>query len=464
MDARCRGFHVRALFRFLNESGIRYGVLGDTRDYSYRIRGDVDIVVPVNVLAAMPQVLFRFCRVQRLQLVQLLGQERTAMYVVLAWTGNEDKPHFLAVDLCSDYRRHGIPVFAAEAALGGSRPALDAAGRRKGFPVPAPAIQFIYYLVKKIDKLRLDRRQGDYLTACWQQDAEGGEAQLQRFWPDDVALISRAAGSGDWLPVRSVLPALRATLHRSLPSSYRYRPRQWVRKMARVLRPNGLTVAITGADDCGGHRMIAEVLADMAPAFRDTWYANAPPAQPAHRGAPDMASPMQRRSRRGPEVSGISLVRLFFDHVVGHFVAARPRKVHSTLIISDRRYPDVLVNPQRYGYGGSAMLARPARKLMPRPDLCILLRAPANPPAPGAAEITRTEPLRRGDDYPAFFRGTHASVVNASQDVNHVARDIDRAILAYLARRMERRHAADPRSATLLAAKLPPFGDRRFRS
>jgi hypothetical protein len=382
------------------------------------------------------------------------------MYVVLAWTGNQDKPHFLAIDLCSDYRRRGIPVFAAEAALDGSRPALDAAGRHKGFPVPAPSMQFIYYLVKKIDKLRLDRRQGDYLTACWREDPEGCEAELRRFRPADTALISRAAGSGDWVPVQSVLPALRATLRRSRGFSSRYHPSGWVRKIARVLQPNGLVIAIPDADDYGGNRMVAEVLADMAPAFRGTWYANAPPAQPAH-GAPDMASPMQRR---GPEVSGIiSLVRLFFDHVVGHFMAVRPRKVHSTLIISDRHYPDILVDPQRYGYGGSTMLARLAGKLMPKPDLCILLRTPANPQAPGDAKITRTKPLRRCDNYPAFFRGAHASVVNASQDVDQVARDIDRAILAYLARRMERRHAASLRSATLLAAKLPPFGDRRFR-
>jgi hypothetical protein len=224
-------------------------------------------------------------------------------------------------------------------------------------------------------------------------------------------------------------------------------------------------VAIPDADDHGGSRMVAEVLADMAPAFRGTWYANALPAQPAHRGAPDMASPIQRRSRCGPEMFGIiSLVRLFFDHVVGHFMAVRPRKVRSALIISDRHYPDILVNPQRYGYGGSAMLARLAGKLMPKPDLCILLRASATPPAPGDAKITRTEPLRRCDNYPAFFRGAHASVVNASQDVDQVAGDIDRAILAYLARRTERRHAAGPRSAALLAAKPPPFGDRRFPS
>lgn len=464
MNLHGRGLYARALFRFLDESGIRYCVLGDTRAYPDRIRGDVDIVVPVAVLAAMPEVLFRFCRAQQLQLIQILGQERTAMCAVLAWTGNEDKPCFLAVDLCSDYQRRGIPVFAAEAVLGCSRPAVDAAGRRKDFPVPAPAIQFIYYLVKKIDKLRLDRRQGDYLTACWRQDPEGGEAQLRRFWPDDVALISRAAGSGDWSPVQPVLPALRATLRRSRPSSYRYRPWEWVRKMARVLQPNGLTVAIAGAEGCGGQRMIAEVLADMAPAFRGTWYANTLPVQPARRGVPDTISPMQRRLQRGSEISGISLIRLFFDHVVGHFVAVRPRKVHSTLIISGRYFPDILVNPQCDGYGRSEMLARLAGKLMPKPDLCILLRPPANRPAPGDAESTCTEPLRRGDDYPALVRGAHVSMVNASPDASRVVHDIDHAILAYLARRMERRHAASLRSATLLAAKPAPFGDRRFRS
>jgi hypothetical protein len=460
MNSHGCGLYARALFRFLDESGIRYCVLGDTRAYPDRIRGDVDIVVPADVLATMPGILFRFCRAQQLQLIQILGQERTAMCAVLAWSGNEDKPCFLAVDLCSDYRRHGIPVFAAAAALDGPRPAVNASGRYKGFPVPAPAIQFIYYLVKKIDKLRLDCRQADYLTACWRQDPEGSKVQLRRFWPDDVVLISRAAGSGDWSPVQATLPALRATLRRARPRTYRYHPRQWGRKLARLLQPNGLVVAIEGADGCNNRRMIAEVLADMAPAFRGTWYANVPPLQPAHRGVPDMASP---QALRGPEVSGISRVRFFFDHVVGRFVTVRPRKVHSALIISDHHFSGVLVNPQHYGYGAAAMPARLAGKLMPQPDLCIVLRAFANSPAPGDAEIASTEPLRRGDNCPALFRGPPVRVVNASQDASRIVRDIDRAILAYLARRTERRHVTGRRPATLSAARPAPFGDRRFR-
>ncbi len=462
MNSHGRGLYARALFRFLDDSGIRYCVLGNTRACPDRIRGDVDIVVPVDTLAAMPEVLFRFCRTQRLQLIQILGQEQTAMRAVLAWSGNDGKPRFLAVDLCSDYRRHGIPVFAAAAALDGSRPAVNASGRYKGFPVPAPAIQFIYYLVKKIDKLRLDRRQADYLTACWRQDAAGSEAQLRRFWPNDVMLIARAADSGDWSPVQAALPALRTTLRRARPRSYRHHSRQWGRKLARLLQPNGLTVAVAGAAGCGGRRMIAEVLADMAPAFRSTWYANAPPAQPAHRGVPATASPM--RPRGGPGISGIRLVRFFCDHVVGHCVTVRPRKTHSALIISDHRFPDVLVNPQRHGHGAAAMLARLAGKLMAWPDLCIVLRALANAPVPVDTEITYTGPPRHGDTCPALLRGPPVRVVDASQDASHVVRDIDRAILAYLARRTAQRHAAGPRPATLPAARPAPFGDGRFRS
>ncbi len=78
----------------------------------------------------------------------------------------------------------------------------------------------------------------------------------------------------------------------------------------------------------------------------------------------------------GQWLSTIKVFYLIFYYWWGHFFKVRPLLKRNAVVMFDRYYHDMLVDPKRYCYGGSMWLARLAGKLIPNPGLWILLDAP----------------------------------------------------------------------------------------
>ena len=100
-----------------------------------------------------------------------------------------------------------------------------------------------------------------------------------------------------------------------------------------------------------------------------------------------------------------------------------------TLLLYDRYYHDLLVDPLRYRYGGPTWAAILIGKLMPKPDLWVLLDAPANVLQARKSEVSLKETARQRDAYLAFARSQKSfAIVDASQPLDKVVTDAERAI------------------------------------
>jgi len=110
-----------------------------------------------------------FCAEQQIRLVQRLQHEPTAHYFTLAWFGSDGRACFLNPDFCSHFYHLGRFFLGADELLAGRRAAVDENGRDKGFYVAAPATDFLYYLIKKMDKQDLSVRSGAWLSRRWRQ-------------------------------------------------------------------------------------------------------------------------------------------------------------------------------------------------------------------------------------------------------------------------------------------------------
>lgn len=111
-----------------------------------------------------------------------------------------------------------------------------------------------------------------------------------------------------------------------------------------------------------------------------------------------------------------------------------------TLLICDRYYHDLLVDPKRYRYGGPAWAAKCIGELMPQPDLWVLLDAPAEVLQARKREVPREESARQREAYRAFIRTQDNSVmVDAAQPMDQVIAEayqvIEKQLTAGLARR-----------------------------
>ena len=432
---------ARALFRFLDEETRGYCVVGITDGFPDHIESDIDIVVDQDDWTTFPEKLDRFCEAQGVKLVQVLQHEQTAYYFVLSWFDPDGQLHFLMPDVCSDYYRQGRKLLSAEAILEGRRPALDAAGANRGFTIASPAVEFIYYLMKRVDKSELEPIHCDHLQRTAAQDFEAALAQIGHFWSGaDAALLGQAVRDGDWMKVRAAQERLRRALRRGLPVSIGSQFGELMRKIRRVMVPTGCWIAMLGPDGCGKSSVGDEIERALAPAFRRTQKLHLRPRldQSSKRSAP--TTDPHGTPPRGWAPSLVKLGIYLADYCIGYWTVVRPRLVRSTFVIFDRYCHDMLVDQRRYRYGGPIWALRLVAALVPRPDLFILLDAAPEVLLARKSEITEAEARRLQGAYAALVQDLpNGRTVDAAQPLARVAADIEAIVLDHLAARTRRR-------------------------
>lgn len=456
-----RSYVLQALFDLLEEDGMPYCVVGDTRGMPGRIMSDVDLVVPGDAFAEMPRTLAWFCRTFDLRLVQMIRHEQSALYFILAWSGESGELRTLAIDVCSDYRRAGRRLLGAEELLAQRARALDEDGAEQGFYVPAPHMQFIYYLLKKVDKLDLKPSHGEYLTELWRGDAYRAGREIARFWQDpaDAELIGRAAEHGEWSGVRAQLPRLRRAMRRVARLTVVDAVGELGRRLGRLRAPTGLVVALLGPDGAGKSSVIERMMEDLAPVFRRVRTMHLRPRlRWWRRGAAEErpATEPHAKPRRGAGASTLKLSLFVLDYAAGYLLRIWPDRCRSTLVAFDRYLHDMLVDPRRYRYGGPPALVRWAARLVPEPDLWFVLDAPAEVLQRRKPEVAGEESERQRADYLRLARHLRsAEVIDATGAPHLVAAEVEAEILRHLEQRMQDRYAQvrlreNPRGARVL--------------
>lgn len=430
------------LIEFFELEEIPYVIVGDSRSFPVEISGDLDIIVDSRTVKHISQILFRFCAIHNVHLIQILQHEQTAFYHVLAITELGISTQFLHPDICGDYFRDGKLLLKAEDMLSGRlRTGVDHEHSFTFF-VPNPAAAFIYYLLKKIDKGGVDLKEGAYLSQEWAKDPVNALAQLKRFWSyTNIECISKAAAENRWEALQLNLPRLRKDLHQHLDHSLKNFFGEFKRILSRILKPTGVHVVFLGPDGSGKSTIVAKVRESLAPAFRHTKSYHLRPffgSRPAVEGFPNRNP--QGDSLRGTFSSIVKLGFWYLDFTLGNLIEVLPRKISSTLLFFDRYYFDILVDPQRYRYGGPKKLARMLGKLIPQPDIVILLDAPVEVIQARKQEVSVEESTRQRDAYLKLLGELkHGYVIDASKSLDEVGGCAEEIILAYMAARTQQR-------------------------
>lgn len=435
---------ISKLFQYLEDDGVNYVVVGDTRGYPEEIQGDIDIVTDPRSLPLAQQSLFKFCKDYSIKIVQVLQHEHSAWYYVLAWFDGTGKLITFNPDICSDYFRYGRLFLMAEEVLAGR---VRAVGDKKGplnFFVPSPPKGFIYYLLKKIDKGDLDERQRDYLSSQWNSDIHGGMAQIARFWPDHEAnILARAARTNDWAPVRKEIGKFQLVLRKSLGFSVRHWCHEIIRKLRRLFYPTGLLVVFLGSDGSGKSTIITQVQNDLAPLFRQTKaYHLRPHFGRRIKDNTPVAHP-HAQPPRSTIASCLKMLLYLADYSIGYCFAIFPHKVRSTLILFDRYFFDVIIDPKRLRYGGPRWIPVFLTKCIPSPDLIIYLDAPPAVLLSRKQEVAASEIERQRQ---AYLNLTHdlqsAYTIDASKPLPEVIDSVERIIVEFMESRVTKRRTS----------------------
>jgi thymidylate kinase len=423
----------------LDQAGIPYCILHGYESYPQHIGSDVDILVDA---AVTPD-----------QLVALLQDNRTGIgaeivsvrgyCLVLA---GQSPASCLTLDFSVQCEVDGWRLCEASAVLAGRR-------RHRQFWVPDPATEFAWYLARTILKASLDAGRAMRLSSLYLRDPGGCRIRIESLWRGrNLELIMSAARSGDWRAVIARLPSIGDALRRSSARKwpgrlFRSKVSRLKASIQRLWQPAGLSVVMLGPDGAGKSSAVEALPARLSHVFSGSkCWGFAPPLHRLIRRGPRSTDQPHALPPRGG-VASVLRAGYWLVYAIGSDVVLRLVTVRATLVLFDRHFVDVLVDTKRYRYGGPKWLLQFIWRCIPKPDLIILLDAPAGVLHERKQEVPFEETVAQRNAYLTLvssLRNSH--VVDARQSRDLVADDAARIILRHLATRTAARTRPNERS------------------
>ena len=422
--------------------GMPYCILAGYDGYPDNIASDVDFMIHSSWSSRLPELIAETAEDGGAHLVQSLQHETTATYFVLAL---QDGPNmsYLHPDSSCDYKRSNRFWLSAVDILKHRR------RHPNGFWIPSAPDAFIYYLIKKIDKLSLTQEQADQLIARFSEDPRGCSERLHELLPPAEASLIQAAvciqrkfDDPVWQSLQHALPHIRDMLHeRATRIPWQDRMQQMLdegrRKLSRVQQPTGLHIVFLGPDGSGKSSVIDCFMREMAQAFRRIEYRHLKPGPQRGAGGKPVTDP-HAQPRRGLLGSTAKILHFWGSYLTGSLLWIYPRYLRSTLLVFDRYYHDLLADPARYRYGGPLWFARWLGKLLPQPDLVFILDAPADILQSRKQEVPFDESVRQRTAYRKLkSEYSGAYIIDASEPLDKVVASV----LAHTVTFMEQRTA-----------------------
>jgi len=146
------------------------------------------------------------------------------------------------------------------------------------------------------------------------------------------------------------------------------------------------------------------------------------------------------QATRGPLASTIYLFYHVFEFLLGGILRLKPALFRNGIVVVDRYFYDVMVDPKRYRLNAPTWMVYLVAKIIVKPDLVICLDAPAKIFYDRKQEVTFEEVVRQREAYLAFIkRLPDGHIVDASCILDDVVKQTVDIIINYMVERTDRR-------------------------
>ncbi|NIT04044.1 hypothetical protein GTO10_03900, partial [Candidatus Saccharibacteria bacterium] len=253
--------------------------------------------------------------------------------------------------------------------------------------------------------------------------------------------------TGNWNVLETNLSHLKRALiwrvtRRDLLNPFRFWIQEWGRIWRRCRYPTGLFVVLLGPDGAGKSTVIRHLRENLREAFRQSEVFHLRPRVIIQQGTCNTVTDPHGKPPHPLSLSLVKIAYYLFDYGLGYLLKVGPKLVRTTLVLFDRYYDDLLIDPRRYRYGGPQWPVYFARRLVPRPDLFLILDVPANELLGRKCEVSLEELKRQREAYGKLAAEVpNAVLLDASLPPEEVSRKASEAVLDYLHERyLKRRH------------------------
>lgn len=268
--------------------------------------------------------------------------------------------------------------------------------------VPAPAAQTLYLAIKRARKRQAGDRAREQLVDAYARDPRGARALLELHLGRPGRDLARALETRQE-SIGEELEAVRKKHRdrwRSPPLAARRLLFGGWRVARRIVRASGLVVSITGPDGVGKSTLVAGLARSGKGPFRRFRRFHLgpgllpPPARLLRRAPATGESPHGRR----PSGLGGSVLRVLYmwvNQALSWPSKVRVPEIRSALVVIERGWLDLEVDPYRYRLSSPPWLTKLLAKLLPRPSVVLRLDAPTRVLAARKAELEKAETDRQ---------------------------------------------------------------------
>jgi peptidoglycan/xylan/chitin deacetylase (PgdA/CDA1 family) len=321
------------------------------------------------------------------------GAPRCRYYVLRS---SEPGRRYRQLDVVCDPRGIGKDGIAVPLALASADETIG------GLRVPSSAAETVYLAVKKARKRQWSSHDRSILRRSFERDPHGSTDLLAEHFGAAGAVLARALGSRS-AEIVDELELVRAELSRQrrAPAALVRRALLEARRtIERVVRPTGLVVSIVGPDGAGKSTLARGLAKECRGAFRRTRTLHLrpgllpPPSSMLGRGQSDPAEP-HAQAPSGVVGSLARLGYLWLDGALGWWPKVWLLRLRSGLVLIERGWLDLSVDPLRYRLALPHRLVRACASLLPKPDLILVADAPADTVVDRKAELSLAEVARQ---------------------------------------------------------------------
>lgn len=423
--------NFKLFITYLNENGVHYVILGRTASLQEIIEGDIDIAISEKDFKNINLLIGGFCSENNISFIQNIQHESTSKYIILS--DNLDHS-IICPDVCSHYLRDKR-LLIHNSDLLQNRRLLSVEGLN--ISILNAEYEFLYYLLKKIDKSELNHLAFAHL--CEQFELASKKVIINilssYFYKDTVLNIIEIFDKKDFDTLLNLIPNYRRELHKKTPVKLKYFVKDIILKVKRILTNTGLSITIMGCDGSGKSTVINSILKNLSHAFRATDYYHLKPIKTKS----NMVVSNPQDQKPYPFFKSIvKLIFLVYQYNMGFF-KVRLQLIKSTLVVFDRYFEDLLVDNLRFRYGAPNFFAKIALIFIPKPKLYIFLDASGEIIYKRKQELSVEEINRQRQKYLHLFNNRKRYfIVDASQKEKLVVQDIEKIILNHLKTRQKK--------------------------
>ncbi len=426
---------VTAVFRAWQQAGIDFLVLRNYENLPEFTSNDIDVLVAPAQLRPAEQALLRATAQAGFRLHNRIEFAPLALF--LHHPKSNAQAHF---DLFTGLKWRGFDFLPAVGLL-------QRKVTRDLFTIPHPADEAATKLLASL--IYTGKVKDQYKPAiCVGFKAEPALAieLLAGAYGRPLALfLGNAAARGDWATIEGATGRLRrALVFRQLARAPRRTLRSLLvdarRLVDRFLWPPGLTVVLCGADGSGkstAARAVMDGLEGTFPPAKVRQFHWKPPLFTARRQA--ARGPTTDPHGLPPRNAALSLGYFAFhwlEFFLGSHLRLRPVTFRGGLVLIDRYYYDFFVDQRRYRLRVPASIVRLGHWFLKKPDLVVLLDAPAEVLQRRKQEVALAEAERQRAAYRELVQAfRNGRVLDATQPPDKVGAELNRAVLDFMAQR-----------------------------